>query len=280
MRHLLVNLALAATFIASSAFAGTLDRVRESGTFKIGHRTDAAPYSFKNALGEATGYSVDLCRNVAVAVKEKLGLEDIAIEYVPVTAENRFAAVQEGRIDILCGATTATLSRRALVDFSIGTFIDGASVMLKVDGPGGFTELAGKQVGVRGGTTTEESLRNTLAKLSVDARIVPVKSHDEGLKRLENGELSAYFADRGILLFLRAKSASAENLRIAIDYYSLEPYALAMQRGDGEFRLLVDTALSRIYRSGAIGPIFRNAFGDAEPSEVLQHLYVISALPE
>jgi len=280
MRQLLVGVVFATLFIATSVSAGTLDRVRDSGVFTIGYRTDAAPYSYKNTLGEAAGYSVDLCRSVAVAVKQSLGLKEISIKYVPVTAENRFKAVQDGRIDILCGATTATLARRKLVDFSLGTFIDGASVMLMVDGPAGFEELAGKSVGVRGGTTTEDGLRETLKKLSVDAKVVPVKTHDEGLGMLQKGELSAYFADRGILLYLMTGSASPEKLRVAADYYSFEPYALAMQRGDDDFRLLVDQTLSRLYRSGRIVPIFRNAFGNAEPSEVLKSLYLINGLPE
>lgn len=280
MRQLLIGVVFATTFIASAVSAGTLDQVRDSGVFKIGYRTDAAPYSYKDPLGEAAGYSVDLCRAVAVAVKQSLELKEISIEYVPVTAENRFKSVQDGRIDILCGATTATLSRRELVDFSLGTFIDGASVMLLSDGPAGFKELSGKNVGVRGGTTTEEGLRETLKELAVNAKIVPVKSHDDGLSQLEKGEVSAYFADRGILMYLAAGSTSPDKLRVVKDYYSFEPYALALKRGDEEFRLLVDRTLSRLYRSGRIVPIFRNSFGTAEPSEVLRSLYIINGLPE
>ncbi len=280
MRQFVTSIVLATAFIAPSVFAGTLDRVRDSGVFKIGYRTDAAPYSYKTALGEAAGYSVDLCRNVAIAVKKSLGMDEIAIDYVPVTAENRFKAVQDGRIDILCGATTATLSRRELVDFSLATFIDGASVMSMADGPKGFEELAGKNVGVRGGTTTEEGLRKTLERLTVRAEVVPVKSHDEGLDKLQKGELSAYFADRGILLHLMTGSEKPESLRVGTDYFSFEPYALALQRGDDEFRLVVDAALARIYRTGAIVPIFRNSFGNAEPSDVLRTLYLINGLPE
>jgi len=280
MRQLFACVVLAATFIASSASAEVLDRVRDTGVFKIGYRTDAAPYSYKSALGEAAGYSVDLCRAVAVGLKESLKLGEISIKYVPVTAENRFKAVQDGQIDILCGATTATLARRELVDFSLATFIDGASVMLTADGPGGFKELSGKSVGVRGGTTTEDGLRKTLAKLSVDAEVVPVKSHDDGLAKLQKGEVSAYFADRGILLYLMAGSGTPEALRVSKEYFSFEPYALALARGDDAFRLQVDRTLSRLYRTGAIVPIFRNAFGNAEPSEVLRSLYLINGLPE
>ena len=280
MRKLLACVAMATTFIVTSAAADVLDRVRTTGAFKIGYRTDAAPYSYKSQLGEAAGYSVDLCRAVAVDLKKTLNLAEIHIEYVPVTAEDRFKAVQDGRIDILCGATTATLSRRKLVDFSLATFVDGASVMLTADGPGGFGDLSGKSVGVRGGTTTEEGLRKTLTKLGVDARVVPVKSHDEGLAKLQNGEVSAYFADRGILLYLMAGSGKPEALRVSTDYFSFEPYALALPRGDDAFRLEVDRTLSRLYRSGAIVPIFRNAFGNAEPSDVLRSLYLINGLPE
>jgi len=280
MRQLFVGVVFATTFITSSVFAGTLDRVHDSGVFKIGYRTDAAPYSYKNSLGEPAGYSVDLCRAVAVAVKKATKLKEISIKYVPVTAEDRFKAVQDGKIDILCGATTATLARRELVDFSLGTFIDGASVMLKADGPAGFDELAGKKVGVRGGTTTEDGLRETLKKLSVDAKVVPVKSHDDGLGQLQKGELSAYFADRGILMYLASTSSEPENLRVVEDYYSFEPYALATKLGDEKFRLVVDSTLSRLYRSGRIVAIFRNSFGNAEPSDVLRSLYIINGLPE
>jgi len=280
MHKLLVGVVFATTFIASSAFAGTLDQIRDTGVFKIGYRTDAAPYAYKNTLGEAAGYSVDLCRAVAASVKQSLGMKEISIKYVPVTAENRFKAVQDGSIHILCGATTATLSRREKVDFSLSTFIDGASVMLMADGPGSFDDLAGKKVGVRGGTTTEDGLRTTLKKMSVDAIVVPVTSHDDGLSKLQKGDLSAYFADRAILLFLMVGSPSGDKLRVGADYFSFEPYALAMKRGDEKFRLAVDRTLSRLYRGGGIVSIFRNSFGDAEPSDVLRSLYLINALPE
>lgn len=280
MRRLSGIFFLATFLVLGGASADTLERIRDTGVFKIGYREDAAPFSFKNEIGEAAGYSVDLCRAVAVTVKQELSLPDISIDYVPVTAENRFDAVEEGRIDILCGATTATLSRRERVDFSVGTFIDGASVMFRVDGPGSFQDLQGKKIAVRGGTTTEDGLRATLKRLSLDARVVPVAMHGEGLRMLEAGEISAYFGDRAILLFLAARSEHGDLLRISQDYFSYEPYALAMARGDDDFRLLVDRTLSRLYRSGDIAKIFVNAFGAAEPTEILEVLYLVNALPE
>jgi ABC-type amino acid transport substrate-binding protein len=275
-------LTFAATLLlAAGTQAQTLERIRDSGTFRIGYREDAAPFSFKSTLGEPAGFSVELCRLVAAKAKAALDLEAIKIEYVPVGTEDRFQAVQDGRIDILCGATTVTLSRRELVDFSLFTFLDGAAVLLRADGPEELAGLAGQKVGVRGATTTEEALRNTLAESKVETEVVTVASHQEGLSKLEAGEIAAYFGDQAILLFLAAGSEAPENLKLSKEQLTFEPYALALARGDGEFRLLVDRTLARIYRSGTIDQLFTNAFGQkAHPTPALRALYVINGLAE
>lgn len=277
----LVSIAFATIVIlgAAAAQAQTLERVKSAGTFTIGYREDAAPYSYKNALGEPDGYSVELCRAIATNVKDALGLAEIKVVYQPVTTGDRFKAVQDGRIDILCGATTVTLSRRALVDFSLFTFIDGASVLLRADSPQDLQGLAGKKVGVRGGTTTEQALRNTLGQDKIAAEVVTVESHEDGLQRLEKGQIAAYFADRSILLFLIAKSHD-KGLRVSERFFTFEPYALALRQGDTAFRLLVDRTLSAIYRSKAIHEIFTHAFGaNAKESDLLKALYIINGLP-
>ena len=272
--------AAAVVMVAGATQAQTLERIKDSGTFKIGYREDALPFSYKNPLGEPAGYSVDLCRAIAEGAREALRLDQLELAYVPVTTEDRFQAVQDGRIDLLCGATTVTLGRRERVDFSLFTFIDGAGVLMPPDGPETFEGLAGKKIGVRGATTTEEALRITLERLSMDAEVISVASHDEGLAKLEAGEIAAYFADHTILLYLGSKS-QMEGLWISERQFTHEPYALALTKGDSEFRLLVDTVLSRLYRSGQIEKVFINAFGDrAEPTGLVRALYVISGLPE
>jgi len=266
---------------AAWAQAQTLERIRETGTFKLGYREDAAPFSFKNALGEPAGFSVELCRLVAAEAKAALGLDQIRIEYVPVGTEDRFQAVQDGRIDIECGSTTVTLSRRELVDFSLFTFLDGAAVLLRADGPEDLTGLAGQKIGVRGATTTEEALRNTLGEIKMDAEVVTVASHGEGLRKLEAGEIAAYFGDQAILIFLAARSDAPEKLKISDRQLTFEPYALALTRGDADFRLLVDRTLAGVYRTGLIDQLFTNAFGpNADQSAALQAVYLINALPE
>jgi polar amino acid transport system substrate-binding protein/glutamate/aspartate transport system substrate-binding protein len=263
------------------AVAGTLDRIGQEKTIRIAYREDAAPFSYKDKLGEPAGFVVDLCRGVAKKLAEQLNLPSLNAVYVPVTAENRFEAITQQKADLLCEPTSATLSRREQVDFSIPTFLDGASLMVRTGGPKNLRDLAGKKIGVLAGTTTEEGLRNTLKAAGITADVVAAKTHGEGLAMLDDGKISAYFGDRSILLFLIKDSKAPDKLRLADDYLSVEPYALALPRGDNDFRLAVDRALSHIYRSGEIAAIFQGTFGGkAKPSQILQTLYLISGLPD
>jgi polar amino acid transport system substrate-binding protein/glutamate/aspartate transport system substrate-binding protein len=263
------------------AAAGTLDRIVQEKTIRIAYREDAPPFSYKDKLGEPAGFVVDLCRAVAKKLAEQLSLPSLNAAYVPVTAENRFEAITHQKADLLCEPTSATLSRREQVDFSIPTFLDGASLMVRTGGLKNLRDLVGKKIGVLAGTTTEEALRTTLKEAGIAGDVVAAKTHGEGLAMLDDGKISAYFGDRSILLFLIKDSKTPEKLRLADDYLSVEPYALALPRGDSDFRLAVDRALSHIYRSGEIAAIFQHSFGGkAEPSPILRTLYLISGLPD
>ncbi|MGA7199123.1 amino acid ABC transporter substrate-binding protein [Roseiarcus sp.] len=277
-------LSIASAFAAAGpglSEAGTVDKLRQDKTIRLAVRDDAPPFSFKDANGQPVGFIVDLCRAVARTLAAQLNLADLSVVYVPVTAADRFEAIETGKADLLCEPTSATLSRREHVDFSIATFVDGASLLVRGDGPSDFGALAGKKVGVLGGTTTEQSLRDTLASANIQAEVVSAKTHEDGLKMLDEGAVAAYFADRAILAYLASKSGEADKLRLADNYFSLEPYALALPRCDSDFRLAVDRALSGIYKSGEIATVFANTFGaQMQPSDTLKTLYLISALPE
>ena len=278
----LIPASIAALLIAIGvASAGTLDRIGQEKSIRIAYREDAPPFSYKDKIGEPAGFMVDLCRAVAKHLADQRSLPSLNVVYVPVTASDRFEAISQQKADLLCEPTSETLSRREQVDFSIPTFLDGASLMVRADGPKNLRDLAGKKVGVLAGTTTEEALRNTLKETGITGDVVAAKTHDEGLAMLDDGKISAYFGDRSILLFLIKQSQAPDKLRLADDYLSVEPYALALPRGDSDFRLAVDRALSHIYRSGEIVSIFQRTFGGkAEPSQILRTLYVISSLPD
>ena len=273
-------LCLGVLSLGSPADAATLDRIRDSGAIKLGYRLDAAPFSFADSAGLPAGYSVALCNAVVNGVRTELQRDDIKVEYVLVSSDDRFEALQSGRIDLLCGATTVTLERRQLVDFSLLTFVTGSSVLYRKDGPSNFQDLIGQKVGVRTGTTTEAGLQRALKDAGIEAQVVGVDSHEEGRRALEDGEIAAYFADRAILATLGAGAKNPENLILSDRFFSYEPYALALQRGDSDFRLLVDSTLARLYRSRAIAKIYQANFGNAHMSDLLRATFTLQALPE
>ncbi len=271
----------AASFVSEASAAGALDRIKKEQTVRIAFREDAPPFSMKGPGAEPVGLIVNLCQAVVADMAKQLNLPGLKVTYVPVTSTNRFEAIQKNKADILCEATSATLARRKMVDFSLSTFVDGASLMIRADGPKSFAELAGRKIGVLGGTTTEQALRNSLTKANITADVVLLKNHDEGVKMLVDNGISAYFADRAILQYLFMKTPAGANLLLSDDYLTVEPYALALPRGDDDLRLAVDTGLSHIYRSGEIVRIFSNNFGpQAVPSPMLQTLYMLTGLPD
>jgi polar amino acid transport system substrate-binding protein/glutamate/aspartate transport system substrate-binding protein len=140
---------------------------------------------------------------------------------------------------------------------------------------------AAKKVGVLAGTTTEEDLRRAMTAAKINADIVLMKEHQEGIAAVEKGTLAAYFADRAILTsLLQTGGNPARGLQLADAYLSIEPYALAMRRGDEDFpprcRYRAEPDLS----VGDISKIFAATFGQGRPSPMLLGLYVTSALPQ
>ncbi|HTY68008.1 MAG TPA: amino acid ABC transporter substrate-binding protein, partial [Alphaproteobacteria bacterium] len=208
---LLLASAAFAMSAGGAAAAGTIDRMRAEQTIRIAYREDAPPFSYKAAdRTEPVGYMVDLCRAVAAKLADQLRLPSLKATYVAVTAANRFDAIEKGQADLLCEPTSVTLARRAQVDFSIATFVDGASLLTRNTGLKNLQAMAGHKIGVLSGTTTEDSLRSTLKDQGIAAQVVPAKTHDEGLAMLDAGKVQAYFADHSILVFLLASSKAPE----------------------------------------------------------------------
>ena len=261
--------------------AATLDRLKQDNAIRIAYRQDAPPFSYQDPGAKPAGFIVNLCRAVVTRLSQQLNLPPLKIDYVPVTAADRFDAIQQGKADLLCEATTVTMSRRKLMDFSIDTFVDGAGLLTTVNGPRSLKALEGQTVGVLAGTTTEQELRDTLAAAGINATVKTAATHAEGLAMLDSGKVSAYFADRAILWVLRANSKAPDNLLLADEYLTVEPYALGLPRGDDDFRYEVDRALSGIYRSGEVVQILDHTFGDQfQLSPPLQALYLLAAIPE
>jgi polar amino acid transport system substrate-binding protein len=196
-----------------------------------------------------------------------------------VTAQDRFEAVRSSQIDLLCEATSITLARRELVDFSIPTFVDGAGVAFRGKEITRFEDFAGRKVGVLNGTTTYDVLRSSLSQLGIKTEIVVADDHRSGLGMLVDGKIDAYFADRAILAYHQGRFERGRGFSVGKQYFSYETYGLALERGDGEFRLLVDRTLARLARDGRLATLASKSLG-VPNDELLRTLIAINSLPD
>lgn len=246
----------------AAELTGTLKRVDETDTLRIGYREASPPFSFFGPDGQPTGYSVELCLRVAATVKNRLKKDDLILEFIPVTSANRIDKLVDGAIDIECGSTSHTLDRREKVDFSYFTFITGTRILVKKEsGIGDYTDLTGKTVAVAEGTSNETRLRTMSRLLELNFTILPVGNHDQGFAAVKSGNAAAYASDDVLLRGLLVAAGEAENYTLVGNFLSYEPYALMMRRNDAAFRLMVDRTLADLFYRRELEKIFDKWFG-------------------
>jgi len=285
LRSWIATLALVAVASPALAESPTLARIAETGTFRIGYVPDAAPLSFVDDEGNVSGYSIDLCRHIASAIRFDLGLDDIEITFTPLLAiQDRIAAIENATVDIECGTTTVTLSRRERVDFTLMTFITGSTILSRKDKPiDSIDDLDKRRIAVLGGTTTEDVLRRVAEVNDFSIKITPIATYNEGMELLNKGKVDGYASDRAMLIGQVFRNANvANNYTMLRSALSFEPYAFMIQRGDTEFRLAADRALASLFRTARIRRIYQNWFGRyGEPlSPIVEAMYQFQAVVE
>ncbi|MCP4205857.1 MAG: amino acid ABC transporter substrate-binding protein [Shimia sp.] len=277
MKRFLVSF-LAGVVLAGAVQAQTIERIKETGLLKLGYRIDAAPLSYQAEDGSPGGYTPLVCVELAQGILNSIKIPNMDVEFVAVGMQDQYEKVAAGEIDLLCGASTITLTRREIVDFSIPTFADGTTVILPLNAAEDLTQLAGKKLGVRRESTTETALNNTLSSSATFAEVVRFNDHSAAMKAMENGELDAYFGDQSILTGLWLNSPQRENLKIGNDLLTIEKHGLAMARGDTEFRLLVDSLLSSMYARGVMQAIFEKALPGVQPGDIHRAVFTMAPI--
>jgi len=278
----LLLLLLSAGAVADSP---TLERIAETGEIRIGYVPDAPPLSYEDEEGNVVGYSIDLCRHIASAIRFDLGLDKIDMQFKPlVTMDERIDAVANHEVDIECGGTTVTLSRRERVDFTLMTFITGSAILSRKNRAiSTVDELDKKRIAVVAGTTTEDVVRRVAEVNDFRVKVVPIRGHDEGMALLNDGKVDGYASDRAMLIGQVFRNANAANdYAMTRSALSFEPYAFMITRGDTEFRLAADRALASIFRTARIRRIYQNWFGRyGEPlSPIVEAMYQFQAVGE
>ena len=261
---------------------GVLATIKKTGVIRLGYLASSPPFSFDSGGNIPAGFSVDLCRRAAEGIRSQLGLASLRTEWVKLDLSNRLAAVRDGKVDIECATSTITLSRLEKVDFTHMTFISGGALLVKRgSGIHSVAGLVDETVAVVPGTTTEKALRAALEKSFVNAKLVPVKDHAEGLAAVESGKASAYASDRVILVGLLLDSGKLDQFGLAEEPFSYEPYGFMVRRNDADFRLVANRTLARLYRTGEVLKIFERWFGKlGDPPPALAAMYLMNSIPE
>ncbi len=283
MRGILTTILVVAFFatpLAAQELTGTLQQIQKTGKIKIGYRHSQPPMSFLGKDDKPAGYSIDLCTHIVNEIQSRIGTE-IDIEYVPVKAKDRFVAVAENKIDILCGSTTKTLSRSEIVDFTQLTFVTGAAFMT-LKGKKIRNNFEGKKIGVVEGTTTAATLKALFQRTSTDAEIVLLNTTTEGLSALGKEKIDAFSADQVVLIGLVLATDDPAKFSILPEVFSYEPFALAVRRNDADFRLIANRVISHLYRTRQILKIYNKWFGRfaAKRTLAFEALIQLNATPE
>lgn len=280
--HLLgTSLLLGICLLPFAARADTLQRIQDSQRFTIGFVPNYAPFS-DGDQHTASGYTIELCQQVAERLRQQLNLPDLQVRYQPVAIEEMLSAVQSGRIDILCSPVDETFKRREQVSFSLPVIISGLGVILRRDAPAVLLERVrsgtspatplwrgniGQQLdkftfALLANTRSADWAQQRLRTLGLKSRVVLANSSAEGIHMVSTGEADAFFDDRSVLLNYVATEAGDERLIVSERLFEETPAALALSRSDEDFRLLVDSSISRLLNSPQGKALYQRYFGE------------------
>jgi glutamate/aspartate transport system substrate-binding protein len=227
--------------------AGTLKKVKTTGTMALGYRESSLPFSYLNRRQQPIGYSIDLCREVVEDTATELDGIEIRIVLVPVTPADRFEKLKSGEIDLECGSTTNNVQRRKEVAFSPIFFVAGTKLMVPKSSPvRSYRDLAGKTAVVTAGTTNEAALRTLSDKQRLEIKIISGRDHAQSLQMLVSGEAAAFASDDVLLYGFIATTQAASNMMVVGEYLSYDPYGLVLRRDDPAFAAVVERTFARM----------------------------------
>lgn len=241
-------LASAAAILACPASATTLDEIKARGMLNCGSNGQLAGFGMPDSQGEWTGIDVDLCRAIAAAIFNDAS----KVKFVPLSAKDRFTALQSGDVDVLVRNTTWTLSRDTQLGLSATgvNYYDGQGFIirksLKVNSA---LELNDAAVCVQQGTTTELNLTDYFRANKMRLKTVTFATLDEALKAYDTGRCDAFTADASALYSVRLKLAKPDDQVVLPEIISKEPLGPFVRQGDDQWFDIVRWVLFAMFNA-------------------------------
>ncbi|HVV63810.1 MAG TPA: amino acid ABC transporter substrate-binding protein [Pseudolabrys sp.] len=259
MKRIATVFAVAAAlgFTASAASAQTLTAVKNRGTLNCGANGTLAGFGLPDAQGKWTGLDVDVCRAIAAAVLNDAN----KVKFVPLSAKDRFTALQSGEVDVLIRNTTWTSSRDTSLglNFTGVDYYDGQGFMvrkaLKVNSA---LELGDASVCVQQGTTTELNLADYFRAHNMKLKTVTFATANEAVKAYDAGRCDAYTTDASGLYAERLRTANPNDHIVLPEIISKEPLGPAVRHGDDQWFDIVKWVLFAMINAEELGITQKN----------------------
>ena len=254
---LVVTLALAAGLSAQAASAQTLKTVKDRGQLSCGVSQGLPGFSTPDDKGNWTGLDVDICRAIAAAIFN----DATKIKFVPLSAKDRFTALQSGEIDVLSRNTTWTLSRDTSLgaNFTGVTYYDGQGFLVKKSlKVNSALELNSASVCVQTGTTTEQNLADYFKGNNMKYEVIAFGTADETVKAYESGRCDVFTSDVSQLYAERLKLAAPADHVVLPEVISKEPLGPMVRHGDDQWFDIVKWTLFAMVGAEELGMTQKN----------------------
>ncbi|MFC6669052.1 amino acid ABC transporter substrate-binding protein [Marinobacterium aestuariivivens] len=253
MKRTLAATALISTTLAGTAMAeGTLEAVKGRGLLQCGVTNGVPGFSVPDEQGNWQGLDVDVCRAVAAAV---LG-DATKVKYIPLTAKERFTALQSGEIDVLSRVTTWTQTRDTQLglNFAGVTYYDGQGFLVKKDlGLKSVKELDGATVCVQSGTTTELNLADYFRANSLSFTPVVFDTNEQAASSFDTGRCDAFTTDLSQAYGLRTRMSDPDAVVALPEVISKEPLGPVVRQGDDQWFNIVKWSLFAMLNAEELG---------------------------
>jgi general L-amino acid transport system substrate-binding protein len=236
MKYTIMTLALGAAvgLAVAPASAQKLGEVKSKGHIQCGVSQGVPGFSNPDDQNRWTGLDVDFCRGVAAAIFN----DPEAVRFTPLTAKDRFTALQSGEVDILSRNTTWTMSRDTALGLKFAgvTYYDGQGFMVREDlGVTSASELGGASVCTQTGTTTELNLADYFRSNNMEYEVVAFENNDEVIAAYEAGRCDVFTTDASGLYAMRLNLANPDEHMILPEIISKEPLGPLVQQGDDQW---------------------------------------------
>jgi ABC-type amino acid transport substrate-binding protein len=242
----------------SSRAVTTLEKVDKSGALIIGSRTGSPPFAYVNKNNEWVGFSIDLVEKAIVPALNKKLNKQIKIEKKETAPPTRIPLLTSNAVDLVAETMTDTQSRRDSVDFSLTFFVTGAQFLVKKGAPiKGIQTIAGKRIAAQQGSTNAKIIRARVP----NAKLIEFPDQPAAFQALAQGQVQAYTNDGIQLAGLKAKAPKPDDWAVVGEFFSYEPYGMAMRKNDSDFRQIVNVGLMDAIASGLYFEIYDKWFG-------------------